>query len=187
MPSQLRVQYLMYALNETAGFLGFSAEQIQDIAAGHLLNKPLEVDTKVANALWEPRPSILGPAGLQGRRQRLDCSRLAVGRAHFLGGGLKDSDSLLGRCPHALLGKADASALASLLSTVDGLDTPLEVDTKIANALLVLPPRPSSQRTGRSVTALRGPRPTQRCWPHTPRTYIWGLLSLVRWPTATTR
>ena len=38
----------------------------------------------------------------------------------------------------ALLGKADASALASLLSAVDGLDTPLEVDTKIANALLGL-------------------------------------------------
>ena len=38
----------------------------------------------------------------------------------------------------ALLGKADASALASLLSTVDGLDTLLEVDTKIANALLGL-------------------------------------------------
>ena len=38
----------------------------------------------------------------------------------------------------ALLGKADASALASLLSTVDGVDTPLEVDTKIANALLGL-------------------------------------------------
>ena len=36
----------------------------------------------------------------------------------------------------ALAGKADASALASLLSTVDGL--PLEVDTKIANALLGL-------------------------------------------------
>ena len=36
----------------------------------------------------------------------------------------------------ALLSKADASALASLLSTVDGL--PLEVDTKIANALLGL-------------------------------------------------
>ena len=36
----------------------------------------------------------------------------------------------------ALLGKADASALASLLSTVDGL--PLDVDTKIANALLGL-------------------------------------------------
>ena len=38
----------------------------------------------------------------------------------------------------ALLGKADANALASLLSTVDGLDTPLEVD-KIANALLGRP------------------------------------------------
>ena len=38
----------------------------------------------------------------------------------------------------ALLGKADASALASLLSTVDGLDTPREADTKIANALLGL-------------------------------------------------
>ena len=38
----------------------------------------------------------------------------------------------------ALAGKADTSALASLLSTVDGLDTPLEVDTKIANAVLGL-------------------------------------------------
>ena len=38
----------------------------------------------------------------------------------------------------ALLSKADASALAARLSTVDGLDTPLEVDTKIANALLGL-------------------------------------------------
>ena len=38
----------------------------------------------------------------------------------------------------ALLGKADASALAALLLTVDGLDTPLDVDTKIANALLGL-------------------------------------------------
>ena len=38
----------------------------------------------------------------------------------------------------ALLGKADASALAALLSTVDGLDTPLDVDTKTANALLGL-------------------------------------------------
>ena len=39
----------------------------------------------------------------------------------------------------ALAGKADASALASLLSAVDGL--PLEVDTKIANALLGLATR----------------------------------------------
>ena len=38
------------------------------------------------------------------------------------------------RPPHQV-GKADANALASLL---DGLDTPLEVDTKIANALLGL-------------------------------------------------
>ena len=42
---------------------------------------PLEVDTKVANAL-------LGAAGLQGGRQRPDRLRPAVGRGHFLGGGL---------------------------------------------------------------------------------------------------
>ena len=61
---------------------------------------PLEVDTKVANALLgavtaaalararEPRRLHLGAAGLQGRRQRPDCLRPAVGRGHFLGGGL---------------------------------------------------------------------------------------------------
>ena len=65
----------------------------------------------------------------------------------------------------ALLGKADASALASLLSTVNGLDTPLEVDTKIANALLG-----SLQRGTPASRRSRGPRPTRRCWPHTPRT-----------------
>ena len=74
----------------------------------------------------------------------------------------------------ALLGKADASALASLLSTVDGLDTPLEVDTKIANALLGLATEAfvAAQLASRdaSITALQGPRPTRRCWPHTPRT-----------------
>ena len=53
--------------------------------------------------------------------------------------GLQDSDSPLRRSHHAaldaaLLGKADASGLASMLFTVDGLDTPLEVDTKIANS-----------------------------------------------------
>ena len=52
----------------------------------------------------------------------------------------------------------------ALLSTVDGLDTPLEVDTKIANA------RPSSQRSLLAGTPAsrrsRGPRPTRRCWPH---------------------
>ena len=57
---------------------------------------PLEVDTKVANAhrrgaglrAREPRRLHLGAAGLQGRRQRPDCLRPAVGRGHFLGGGL---------------------------------------------------------------------------------------------------
>ena len=60
----------------------------------------------------------------------------------------------------ALLGKADASALASLLSTVDGLDTPLEVDTKIANALLGLATEAfvAAQLASRdaSITALGG-------------------------------
>ena len=60
----------------------------------------------------------------------------------------------------ALLGKADASALASLLSTVDGLDTPLEVDTKIANALLGLATEAfvAAQLASRdaSITALQG-------------------------------
>ena len=59
---------------------------------------PLEVDTKVANALLhrrgaglrarEQRRLHLGAAGLQGGRQRPDCLRPAVGRGHFLGGGL---------------------------------------------------------------------------------------------------
>ena len=60
----------------------------------------------------------------------------------------------------ALLGKADASALASLLSTVDGLDTPLEVDTKMANALLGLATEAfvAAQLASRdaSITALQG-------------------------------
>ena len=60
----------------------------------------------------------------------------------------------------ALLGKADASALASLLSTVDGLDTPLEVDTKIGNALLGLATKAfvAAQLASRdaSSTALQG-------------------------------
>ena len=60
----------------------------------------------------------------------------------------------------ALLGKADASALASLLSTVDGLDTPLKIDTKIANALLGLATKAfvAAQLASRdaSITALQG-------------------------------
>ena len=59
----------------------------------------------------------------------------------------------------ALLGKADASALASLLSAVDGLDTPLEVDTKIANALLGLASEAfvaALASRDASITALQG-------------------------------
>ena len=84
-----------------------------------------------------PAPSLLTP-----------CSRpWTLGRRH--------------RGSHAaLLGKADASALASLLSTVDGLDTPLEVDTKIANALLGLVTEAfvAAQLASRdaSITALQG-------------------------------
>ena len=85
----------------------------------------------------------LGAAGLQGRRQRPDRARPAVGRRHFLGGGLEDRSRPPGRSHHGSPGRrprrqGGRSALAALLSTVDGLDTPLEVDTKIANALLGL-------------------------------------------------
>ena len=61
---------------------------------------PLEVDTSGQRSpggrhrrgaglqAREPRRLHLGAAGLQGRRQRPDCLRPAVGRGHFLGGGL---------------------------------------------------------------------------------------------------
>ena len=76
----------------------------------------------------------------QGGRQRPDCLRPAVSTVDTsskIAAALLDAvtTAALGA---ALLGKADASALASLLSTVDGLDTPLGVDTKVANALLGL-------------------------------------------------
>ena len=101
---------------------------------------PLEVDTNVANALLGAvtaaalaselqRRLHLGAAGLQGGRQRPDSVRPAVGRGHFLGGGLQMPCS---------------------------------------------PPRPLSQRSLLAGTPAsrrsRGPRPTRRCWPHTPRT-----------------
>ena len=102
---------------------------------------PLEVDTKVANALLGASIS-----GLQA--SKADASALT---AYALQSAVNTSlvvDSKIAAAlldavttaalDAALLGKADASALAALLSTVDGLDTPLEVDTKIANALLGL-------------------------------------------------
>ena len=77
---------------------------------------PLEVDTKVANALLgavtaaglrarEQRRHHLGAAGLQGGRQRPDRLRPAVGRGHFLRGGLKDLDRSPGRRHHGSPGR----------------------------------------------------------------------------------
>ena len=117
---------------------------------------PLEVDTKVANALLgavtaaalasELASRDAAISGLQA--SKADASALtayallsAVDTSSEVDS--KISTALLGAVTTAALdaalaGKADASALAALLSTVDGLDTPLEVDTKIANALLGL-------------------------------------------------
>ena len=117
---------------------------------------PLEVDTKVANALLgavtaaalasELASRDASISGLQA--SKADASALT---AYALQSGVDTSSEVDSKIAAALLnavttaaldaallGKADASALASLLSTVDGLDTPLEVDTKIANALLGL-------------------------------------------------
>ena len=118
---------------------------------------PLEVDTKVANALLgavtaaalasELASRDASISGLQA--SKADASALT---AYALQSAVDTSSSEVdskiatalldavttAALDAALLGKADASALASLLSTVDGLNTPLQVDTKIANALLGL-------------------------------------------------
>ena len=117
---------------------------------------PLEVDTKVANAL---RGAVTATAlasklasrdasisGLQA--SKADTSALTAYALQSTVDNFSEVDSKIAAAllnavttaalDAALLGKADASALASLLSTMDGLDTPLEVDTKIANALLGL-------------------------------------------------
>ena len=138
---------------------------------------PLEVDTKVANALGAVTAAALASelasqdasiSGLQA--SKADASALT---AYALQSAVDTSsvvDSKIAAAlldavttaalNAALLGKADASALASLLSTVDGLDTPLEVDTKIANALLGLTTEAfvAAQLASRdaSITALQG-------------------------------
>ena len=110
---------------------------------------PLEVDTEVANALLGAVTAAALASELASRdatisglqASKADASALT---AYALQSSVVDSkiaaallDAVTTAALHAaLLGKADASALASLLSTVDGL--PLEVDTKIANALLGL-------------------------------------------------
>ena len=138
---------------------------------------PLEVDTKVANALLGAVTAVLASelasrdasiSGLQA--SKADASALT---AYALQSAV-DTSSVVGSkiaaalldavttaaLDAALLSKADASALASLLSTVDGLDTPLEVDTKIANALLGLATEAfvAAQLASRdaSITALQG-------------------------------
>ena len=147
----------------------------QDIAARIT---PLEADTKMANALLgavtaaalasELASRDASISGLQA--SQADASALT---AYALQSAVDTSsvvDSKIAAAlldaataaalDAALLGKADASALASLLSTVDGLDTPLEVDTKIANALLGLATEAfvAAQLASRdaSITALQG-------------------------------
>ena len=115
---------------------------------------PLEVDTKVANALLgavtaaalasELASRDASISGLQA--SKADASALTAYALQSTVDTSSEVDSKIAAAllnavttaalDAALLGKADASALASLLSTVDGL--PLEVDTKIANALLGL-------------------------------------------------
>ena len=120
----------------------------------------------------------------------------------------------------ALAGKADTSALTSLLSTVDGLDTPLEVDqdSKCSLATEAFAAQLASRDTGISAlqaskadAALLASYATNAA--HSAReaelltrrpgrasqlgssfaeatsfaTCVWRLLSLLRWPTATTR
>ena len=132
---------------------------------------PLEVDTKVANALlipspprrWPPRPPS---QGLQASKAdasaltayALQCTVDTSSEVDYkIAAALLDAVTTAA-LDAALLGKADASALASLLSTVDGL--PLEVDTKIATALLGLATEAfvAAQLASRdaSITALQG-------------------------------
>ena len=139
---------------------------------------PLEVDTKVANALLRAVTAAALASELASRdafmsglqASKADASALTAYALLSAVDTYSEVDSkiaaaLLGAVTTAaldaaLLGKADASSLASLLSTVDGLDTPLEVDTKMANALLGLATEAfvAAQLASRdaSITALQG-------------------------------
>ena len=126
---------------------------------------PLEVDTKVANALLGAGTAAAlasklasqdaSISGLQA--SKADASALT---AYALQSAVDTSSEVDSKIATALLNAVTASALASLLSTVDGLDTPLEVDTKIANALLGLATEAfvAAQLASRdaSITALQG-------------------------------
>ena len=139
---------------------------------------PLEVDTKVANALLGALTAAALASELASRdasisglqASKADASALTAYALQSAVDTSSEVDSKIATAlldavttaalDAALLGKADASALASLLSTVDGLDTPLEVDTKIANALLGLATEAfvAAQLASRdaSITALQG-------------------------------
>ena len=129
---------------------------------------PLEVDTHrrgAASKLASRDASILGLQASKADASALTAYALqsAVDTSSVVDSKIATAllDAVTVAALHAaLLGKADASALASLLSTVDGLDTPLEVDTKIANALLGLATEAfvAAQLASRdaSITALQG-------------------------------
>ena len=139
---------------------------------------PLEVDTKVANALLGAVTAAALASELASRdatisglqASKADASALTAYALQSSVDTSSEVDSKIAAAllnavttaalDAALLGKADASALAALLSTVDGLDTPLDVDTKIANALLGLATEAfvAAQLASRdaSITALQG-------------------------------
>ena len=83
-----------------------------------VVDRPLEVDTKVANALLgavtaaalaselaSRDATISGLQASKGGRQRPDRVRPALGRGHFLRGGLKDLDRSPGRRHHGSPGR----------------------------------------------------------------------------------
>ena len=142
---------------------------VLDIIAARIT--PLEVDTKVANALPALASELASrDASISGlQASKADASALTAYALQSAVDTSSEVDSKIATAlldavttaalDAALLGKADASALASLLSAVDGLDTPLEVDTKIANALLGLAKAfVAAQLASRdaSTTALQG-------------------------------
>ena len=131
---------------------------------------PLEVDTKVANALLGAVTAAALASELASRDASISGLQASKADASATVDTSSEVDSKIAAAllnavttaalDAALLGKADASALASLLSTVDGLDTPLDVDTKIAHALLGLATEAfvAAQLASRdaSITALQG-------------------------------
>ena len=163
---------------------------------------PLEVDTKVANALLgavtaaalasELASRDASISGLQA--SKADASALTAYALQSAVDTSSEVDSKIATAlldavttaalDAALLGKADASALASLLSTVDGLDTPLEVQSSRSSqpcsfpaAAELLTRRPGrASRLGSSFAEVTSFA-----------TCISWLLSLLRLPTATTR